>query len=223
MTSPYIPSCTVWIGRDSMSRMWEGTDRAKLRNRSGQEAIKLPIKFTLSDSIARVTSGALSARGRPIIVEWERRKAFGGPLSSVTHRYVTERYIFISDSQPQPNLRRCHVKSGRLRRGRLVRLLGGAVAGGRRAARRQRQPRHAVRHARHVLPQRRQETHPLQHLTTPARTAYAEMGGDRGLAEAYRANRTRITNVSTALLTPLKANSKYSPVHWAEPLSKSIS
>ncbi|GBP94571.1 hypothetical protein EVAR_70608_1 [Eumeta japonica] len=35
------------------------------------------------------------ARGRPIIVEWERRKAFGGPLSrSVTHRYVTERYTF---------------------------------------------------------------------------------------------------------------------------------
>ncbi|GBP91828.1 hypothetical protein EVAR_51003_1 [Eumeta japonica] len=32
---------------------------------------------------------------RPIIVEWERRKAFGGPLSrSVTHRYVTERYTF---------------------------------------------------------------------------------------------------------------------------------
>ncbi|GBP79548.1 hypothetical protein EVAR_3508_1 [Eumeta japonica] len=35
-----------------------------------------------------------AARGRPIIVEWERRKAFGGPLSSVTHRYVTERYTF---------------------------------------------------------------------------------------------------------------------------------
>ncbi|GBP86520.1 hypothetical protein EVAR_62958_1 [Eumeta japonica] len=36
-----------------------------------------------------------SARGRPIIVEWERDAAFGGPLSrSVTHRYVTERYTF---------------------------------------------------------------------------------------------------------------------------------
>ncbi|GBP35947.1 hypothetical protein EVAR_91498_1 [Eumeta japonica] len=34
-------------------------------------------------------------RARRIIVEWERRKAFGGPLSrSVTHRYVTRRYTF---------------------------------------------------------------------------------------------------------------------------------
>ncbi|GBP49466.1 hypothetical protein EVAR_25680_1 [Eumeta japonica] len=52
-----------------------------------------------------------AARGRPIIVEWERRKAFGGLSRSVTHRYVTERYTFQSDSQPQPNLRRCHVKN----------------------------------------------------------------------------------------------------------------
>ncbi|GBP10390.1 hypothetical protein EVAR_5700_1 [Eumeta japonica] len=36
----------------------------------------------------------LSARGRPIIVEWERRKAFGGLSRSVTHRNVTERYTF---------------------------------------------------------------------------------------------------------------------------------
>lgn len=49
--------------------------------------------------------------------------------------------------------------SGGWRRRVRLRLLGGAVAGGRRAARRQRQPRHAVRHARHVLTQRRQETH----------------------------------------------------------------
>ncbi|GBP08228.1 Folylpolyglutamate synthase, mitochondrial [Eumeta japonica] len=35
-----------------------------------------------------------AARGRPIIVEWERRKAFGGLSRSVTHRYVTERYTF---------------------------------------------------------------------------------------------------------------------------------
>ncbi|GBP14576.1 hypothetical protein EVAR_93452_1 [Eumeta japonica] len=52
------------------------------------------------------------ARGRPIIVEWERRKAFGGPLSfgdsSLRYRAL---HFFISDSQPQPNLRRCHVKT----------------------------------------------------------------------------------------------------------------
>ncbi|GBP05885.1 hypothetical protein EVAR_101483_1 [Eumeta japonica] len=52
-----------------------------------------------------------AARGRPIIVEWERDARHSAGLSrSVTHRYVTERYTFISDSQPQPNLRRCHVK-----------------------------------------------------------------------------------------------------------------
>ncbi|GBP37421.1 hypothetical protein EVAR_16326_1 [Eumeta japonica] len=51
------------------------------------------------------------ARGRPIIVEWERDARHSAGLSrSVTHRYVTERYTFQSDSQPQPNLRRCHVK-----------------------------------------------------------------------------------------------------------------
>ncbi|GBP95646.1 hypothetical protein EVAR_13073_1 [Eumeta japonica] len=50
-------------------------------------------------------------RGRPIIVEWERDARHSAGLSrSVTHRYVTERYTFQSDSQPQPNLRRCHVK-----------------------------------------------------------------------------------------------------------------
>ncbi|GBP93477.1 hypothetical protein EVAR_68714_1, partial [Eumeta japonica] len=49
------------------------------------------------------------ARGRPIIVEWERRKA-AGLSRSVTHRYVTERYTFQSDSQSQPNLRRCRQK-----------------------------------------------------------------------------------------------------------------
>ncbi|GBP04564.1 hypothetical protein EVAR_70613_1 [Eumeta japonica] len=48
---------------------------------------------------------------RPIIVEWERDARHSAGLSrSVTHRYVTERYTFQSDSQPQPNLRRCHVK-----------------------------------------------------------------------------------------------------------------
>ncbi|GBP70454.1 hypothetical protein EVAR_52795_1 [Eumeta japonica] len=52
-----------------------------------------------------------AARGRPIIVEWERDARHSAGLSrSVTHRYVTERYTFQSDSQPQPNLRRCHVK-----------------------------------------------------------------------------------------------------------------
>ncbi|GBP79268.1 hypothetical protein EVAR_98770_1 [Eumeta japonica] len=30
--------------------------------------------------------GSIAARGRPIIVEWERRKAFGGPLSFVSVR-----------------------------------------------------------------------------------------------------------------------------------------
>ncbi|GBP14897.1 hypothetical protein EVAR_75473_1 [Eumeta japonica] len=51
------------------------------------------------------------ARGRPIIVEWERDARHSALSRSVTHRYVTERYtFFISDSQPQPNLRRCHVK-----------------------------------------------------------------------------------------------------------------
>ncbi|GBP75546.1 hypothetical protein EVAR_53587_1 [Eumeta japonica] len=53
-------------------------------------------------------SSSYAARGRPIIVEWERD---AGISRSVTHRYVTERYTFQSDSQPQPNLRRCHVKN----------------------------------------------------------------------------------------------------------------
>ncbi|GBP68613.1 hypothetical protein EVAR_43944_1 [Eumeta japonica] len=57
------------------------------------------------------TAGQCCARGRPIIVEWERDARHSAGLSrSVTHRYVTERYTFQSDSQPQPNLRRCHVK-----------------------------------------------------------------------------------------------------------------
>ncbi|GBP11576.1 hypothetical protein EVAR_77720_1 [Eumeta japonica] len=34
------------------------------------------------------------ARGRPIIVEWERDAALAGLSRSVTHRYVTERYTF---------------------------------------------------------------------------------------------------------------------------------
>ncbi|GBP56656.1 hypothetical protein EVAR_12334_1 [Eumeta japonica] len=50
-----------------------------------------------------------AARGRPIIVEWRDARHSAGLSRSVTHRYVTERYTFISDSQPQPNLRRCHV------------------------------------------------------------------------------------------------------------------
>ncbi|GBP65744.1 hypothetical protein EVAR_44389_1 [Eumeta japonica] len=56
-------------------------------------------------------SALLLRARRPIIVEWERRKAFGGPLSfgdsSLRYRAL---HFFISDSQPQPNLRRCHVK-----------------------------------------------------------------------------------------------------------------
>ncbi|GBP30701.1 hypothetical protein EVAR_75924_1 [Eumeta japonica] len=40
-----------------------------------------------------------AARGRPIIVEWERDARHSAGLSrSVTHRYVTERYTFQSDS-----------------------------------------------------------------------------------------------------------------------------
>ncbi|GBP05174.1 hypothetical protein EVAR_3482_1 [Eumeta japonica] len=35
-----------------------------------------------------------AARGRPIIVEWERRGILAGLSRSVTHRYVTERYTF---------------------------------------------------------------------------------------------------------------------------------
>ncbi|GBP51504.1 hypothetical protein EVAR_44479_1 [Eumeta japonica] len=35
-----------------------------------------------------------SARGRPIIVEWERDGHSAGLSRSVTHRYVTERYTF---------------------------------------------------------------------------------------------------------------------------------
>ncbi|GBP07983.1 hypothetical protein EVAR_78114_1 [Eumeta japonica] len=51
------------------------------------------------------------ARGRPIIVEWRDARHSAALSRSVTHRYVTERYTFQSDSQPQPNLRRCHVKT----------------------------------------------------------------------------------------------------------------
>ncbi|GBP86960.1 hypothetical protein EVAR_64089_1 [Eumeta japonica] len=51
------------------------------------------------------------ARGRPIIVEWERRKAFGGPLSFGDSSLRYRALHFQSDSQPQPNLRRCHVKN----------------------------------------------------------------------------------------------------------------
>ncbi|GBP84907.1 Partner of xrn-2 protein 1 [Eumeta japonica] len=38
--------------------------------------------------------GCSAARGRPIIVEWERRRHSAGLSRSVTHRYVTERYTF---------------------------------------------------------------------------------------------------------------------------------
>ncbi|GBP26779.1 hypothetical protein EVAR_81144_1 [Eumeta japonica] len=46
-------------------------------------------------------------------VEWERDGRFGGPLSSGDSSLRYERYTFQSDSQPQPNLRRCHVKRNR--------------------------------------------------------------------------------------------------------------
>ncbi|GBP93638.1 hypothetical protein EVAR_69602_1 [Eumeta japonica] len=69
---------------------------------------KLLRHHTLSDIIGRALKSAnvscllesllrrsdCCARGRPIIVEWERRKAFGGLSRSVTHRNVTERYTF---------------------------------------------------------------------------------------------------------------------------------
>ncbi|GBP38723.1 hypothetical protein EVAR_22372_1 [Eumeta japonica] len=55
------------------------------------------------------------ARGRPIIVEWERaqgiRRALSFGDSSLRYRAL---HFFISDSQPQPNLRRCHVKNRRV-------------------------------------------------------------------------------------------------------------
>ncbi|GBP32795.1 hypothetical protein EVAR_18950_1 [Eumeta japonica] len=49
-------------------------------------------------------------RGRPIIVEWETRhlaKALSFGDSSLRYRAL---HFFISDSQPQPNLRRCQKK-----------------------------------------------------------------------------------------------------------------
>ncbi|GBP71411.1 hypothetical protein EVAR_44778_1 [Eumeta japonica] len=87
----------------------------------------------LYENARRDSAKLTAARGRPIIVEWERRKAFGGPLSfgdsSLRYRAL---HLFISDSQSQPNLRRCHVKNKPgvvtdiLNRGALV--AGGAAA-----------------------------------------------------------------------------------------------
>ncbi|GBP58082.1 hypothetical protein EVAR_39799_1 [Eumeta japonica] len=68
--------------------------------------------YSVTSTQRKQTNETSAARGRPIIVEWERRKAFGGPLSfgdsSLRYRAL---HFFISDSQPQPNLRRCHVKT----------------------------------------------------------------------------------------------------------------
>ncbi|GBP07221.1 hypothetical protein EVAR_92108_1 [Eumeta japonica] len=50
---------------------------------------------TASSSVLRNNCMMLAARGRPIIVEWERDARHSAGLSrSVTHRYVTERYTF---------------------------------------------------------------------------------------------------------------------------------
>ncbi|GBP79238.1 hypothetical protein EVAR_87333_1 [Eumeta japonica] len=77
------------------------------------DLLGLPLLGQRSEPIKVKKFGCLAARGgRPIIVEWERRKAFGGPLSfgdsSLRYRAL---HLFISDSQSQPNLRRCHVKN----------------------------------------------------------------------------------------------------------------
>ncbi|GBP96438.1 hypothetical protein EVAR_99893_1 [Eumeta japonica] len=53
------------------------------------------LKTTRSNVIAeRFNPAKQRARGRPIIVEWERRADLAGLSRSVTHRYVTERYTF---------------------------------------------------------------------------------------------------------------------------------
>ncbi|GBP80415.1 hypothetical protein EVAR_59090_1 [Eumeta japonica] len=51
---------------------------------------------TLYQAVNTMTAAIISAaRGRPIIVEWERDARHSAGLSrSVTHRYVTERYTF---------------------------------------------------------------------------------------------------------------------------------
>ncbi|GBP17898.1 hypothetical protein EVAR_7891_1 [Eumeta japonica] len=79
-----------------------------LRKKKNLVACKVGIRA----KVLRDNDFECAARGRPIIVEWERDARHSAGLSrSVTHRYVTERYTFQSDSQPQPNLRRCHVKT----------------------------------------------------------------------------------------------------------------
>ncbi|GBP17390.1 hypothetical protein EVAR_8754_1 [Eumeta japonica] len=52
------------------------------------------------------------ARGRPIIVEWERDARHSAGPSPARRPIATLPSVtfLISDSQPQPNLRRCHVK-----------------------------------------------------------------------------------------------------------------
>ncbi|GBP38264.1 hypothetical protein EVAR_29207_1 [Eumeta japonica] len=57
----------------------------------------------------KLTKPNCCARGRPIIVEWET-PAFGGPLSFGDSSLRYRALHFQSDSQPQPNLRRCRQK-----------------------------------------------------------------------------------------------------------------
>ncbi|GBP17884.1 hypothetical protein EVAR_7877_1 [Eumeta japonica] len=62
---------------------------------------RVPILRRCVAFVTNFTAAVSAARGRPIIVEWERDAAFGGPLSrSVTHRYVTERYTFHNRVRP---------------------------------------------------------------------------------------------------------------------------
>ncbi|GBP84209.1 hypothetical protein EVAR_51051_1 [Eumeta japonica] len=64
------------------------------------------------------------ARGRPIIVEWERRKAFGGPLSFAhDSNYLSVPSIDVDAvSLANAKLKNCHQKStlSRLSRGSSV-------------------------------------------------------------------------------------------------------
>ncbi|GBP58125.1 hypothetical protein EVAR_40669_1 [Eumeta japonica] len=71
-----------------------------------KEYLELSEYVVQSTDLVFLKENGRAARGRPIIVEWETQGS-AGLSRSVTHRYVTERYTFQSDSQPQPNLRRC--------------------------------------------------------------------------------------------------------------------
>ncbi|GBP47469.1 hypothetical protein EVAR_86387_1 [Eumeta japonica] len=98
-------------GRGAISRTYRRRRPAALNKHGGVVRTETYLIGVFGTNTGKKKFGCLAARGRPIIVEWERDARHSAGLSrSVTHRYVTERYTFQSDSQPQPNLRRCHVK-----------------------------------------------------------------------------------------------------------------